>query len=55
MRHPDALPDRDAVRPGVLFVRADGTVAHELMPASYRQMLTAEDLKAGFAKAVTSP
>lgn len=55
VRHPDALPDRDAVRPAMFFVRADGTVAHSVQPASYRFTATAETIREGFALAVTLP
>jgi peroxiredoxin len=56
LRHKDALPDRDGVRPAIFFLRPDGTVAHSIQPASYRFTATAETLRAGFARvAVTSP
>jgi peroxiredoxin len=55
LRHAGALPDRDAVRPAIFFVRADGTVAHSVQPASYRFTATGETIRDGFARAVTAP
>ncbi|MBZ0137371.1 MAG: peroxiredoxin family protein [Planctomycetes bacterium] len=55
MRHEGALPDRDAVRPGVFFLGTDGTVVHSIQPASYRYTFTGGDIRDGFVRAVTSP
>jgi peroxiredoxin len=55
MRHSDALPDRDAMRPGIFFVRGDGTVAGSIQEETYRHVATGEQIRAGFARAVTSP
>jgi peroxiredoxin len=55
VRHAQAVPGKDLARPAVLFVRADGTVAGSFQPDNYRRTVTAEELRAGFAGAVTSP
>ena len=55
LRHKDALPGKDAVRPATLFLRADGTVASSIQPENYRFADTAEMLKEGFAKALAAP
>lgn len=55
LRHSQAVPGKDLARPAVLFVRADGTVAGSIQPENYRRTLTAEQLRTGFAGAVTSP
>jgi peroxiredoxin len=55
LRHKGALPDRDGVRPAIFFVRADGSVAHSVQPASYRFTATAETIREGFSRAVTTP
>ena len=55
MRHAGALPDRDAVRPGIFFVRPDGTVNESIQPDSYRFTATDEDIRAGFSRLVTTP
>src|SRR5262245_46120348 len=55
LRHKEALPGRDGVRPAIFFVRPDGTVAHSVQPASYRFTATADEIRAGFKLAVTLP
>jgi peroxiredoxin len=55
LRHKDALPDRDGVRPAIFFLRPDGTVAQSVQPGSYRFTATGEEIRIGFERAVTSP
>lgn len=55
MRHKGALPDRDAVRPGMFFVRPDGTVHESIQPESFRFTATDEQIRAGFERLVTTP
>lgn len=54
MAHRDALPDRDAARPGVLFVRPDGTIADARFADNYRFTMTAEKFRVGFRNAAES-
>lgn len=53
--HADAVPGKNLGRPAILFVRADGTVAGSFQPDNYRRSVTPEELRDGFAGAVTSP
>ena len=55
MRHEGALPDRDAVRPGVFFIRPNGTVAESIQPETFRYTSTADEIRAGFERLVTTP
>jgi peroxiredoxin len=55
LRHKDAVPGKDAVRPVTIFLRADGTVSSMIQPESYRFVDTAEMLKEGFAQASSAP
>ena len=55
LRHVGAWPGRDGVRPAILFVRSDGTIAHSVQPTSYRFTAAAETVRDGFALAVTLP
>lgn len=55
LRHKDAIPGKDGVRPATLFLRADGTVAGIIQPDSYRFVDTEQMLKDGFAKALAVP
>ena len=55
MRHEGGRPDRDAVRPGIFFLRPDGTVVDSIQPETYRFTATAEQIRQGFARAVTTP
>lgn len=55
LRHAEAVPGKDLARPAILFVRADGTVAGTFQPENYRRSVTPEELRTGFAGAVTSP
>lgn len=55
MRHAGGRPDRDTVRPGIFFIRTDGTVAESIQPESYRFTATVEEIRAGFERLVTTP
>ncbi|MCB9893722.1 MAG: redoxin domain-containing protein [Planctomycetes bacterium] len=55
LRHKDAIPGKDAVRPATLFLRADGTVASTIQTENYRLTDTPEMLQKGFAEALAAP
>ncbi|MCA8916480.1 MAG: redoxin domain-containing protein [Planctomycetes bacterium] len=55
LRHKDAIPGKDGVRPATVFLHSDGTVASIIQPENYRFVDTVEMLKDGFAKALAAP
>lgn len=55
MRHAGGRPDRDAVRPGIFFIRPDGTVAESIQPETYRYTATDVEIREGFQRLVTTP
>lgn len=57
--HRDALPGKDAARPAVVFVRADGTISGTIQTENYRFHAPGDAMMEGFRHArgepVTSP
>lgn len=53
--HENAVPGKDVARPGIVFVRADGTISGTIQKENYRFPPTGDEILDGFKHAASEP